>query len=89
MHEHNTIIPLSGDITIECMVLKHLLSLAAATEIGALFVNSKKATVYRMTLEEMGHPQPLTPIQTDNTTACDFANDKLKQNLTHTIDMRF
>ena len=42
-----------------------------------------------MILEEMGHPQPPTPIQTDNTTACDFANDKLKQNLTCTIDMRF
>ena len=51
MHNQNPFIPLNRNISIECTVLKHILSLATETKIGALFINSKKATVYRMTLE--------------------------------------
>ena len=70
-------------------MLKHVLSLDTETEIGALFINAKKANVYRTTLQEIGHLLPPTPIQTDNKTACDLANNKLKKNRTRTIDMRF
>jgi hypothetical protein len=37
----------------------------------------------------MGHPQPSTPIQVDNTTAVGFANDTMKQKRPKAIDMRF
>jgi hypothetical protein len=37
----------------------------------------------------MGHPQPSTPIQVDNTTAVGFANSTIKQKRSKAIDMRF
>ena len=37
----------------------------------------------------MGHPQPRTPIQTDNTTAEGVINNKIQPKQTKAIDMRF
>ena len=42
-----------------------------------------------MVLNELGHPQPATPIQVDNTTAVGFANNRIKQKATKALDMRF
>jgi hypothetical protein len=41
------------------------------------------------TIEELGHPQPPTPIKTDNSTACGIANNTLKQCKSRSMDMRF
>jgi hypothetical protein len=41
-----------------------------------------------VTLEEIGHPQPPTPIQTDNSTVLGFANNTIKQKRFKAIDMR-
>jgi hypothetical protein len=41
---------------------------AAEAEIGAIFINAKEGAVLRTTLEELGHPQPPTPMETDKTT---------------------
>ena len=43
----------------------------------------------RTTLQELGHPQPPTPVQVDNTTAHGFANDTIKIKRTKAIDMRY
>jgi hypothetical protein len=59
----------NGAILIISKFLKHVLSSAAEAEIGAVFINSKEGAVLRTTLEELGHPQPPTPMETDNTTA--------------------
>ena len=40
-------------------------------------------------LEEMGHMQPRTPIQTDNSTAEGFINNKIAQKCLKSMDMRF
>jgi hypothetical protein len=45
------------------------MSSGAEAEIGSVFLNAKEATILQTTLEEMGHPQPTTPLKTDNTTA--------------------
>ena len=37
----------------------------------------------------MGHPQPPTPDQVDNSTACGIANDTIKQRRSKAIDIRF
>ncbi len=37
-------------------------------ELGALFLNVKEVVHICQMLVEMGHPQPQTPIQTDNST---------------------
>jgi hypothetical protein len=41
------------------------------------------------TLTELGHPQPPTPMQVDNTTAEGFANGTMKQKRSKAMDMRW
>ena len=65
------------------------MSSAAEAEIGALFVNAKSILSFRITLAEMDHPQPLSPIQTDNNTASGFAQATIKQKRTRTLAMRY
>jgi hypothetical protein len=50
--------PTNRAILIISKVLKHIISLAAEAEIGAVFINAKEGAVLRITLEELGHPQP-------------------------------
>ena len=47
------------------------------------------AAPLRTTLEELGHPQPPTPMKTDNTTASGIISGTVKQNRSKAIDMRF
>ena len=49
-------------------VLRNVMSSAAEAECGALFNNSKQGVPLRISLEDMVHPQPPTPIQVDNST---------------------
>jgi hypothetical protein len=48
----------NGAILIVSKVLKHVMSSAAESEIGAVFINAKEGAVLRTTLEELGHKQP-------------------------------
>ena len=69
--------------------MREVLSSAAEAELGALFHNGKEACPLRIALEEMGHPQPATPMATDNNTASGIATDTVKQKRSKAIDMRF
>jgi hypothetical protein len=79
----------NGALLIVSKVLKHVMSSAAESEIGAVFINAKEGAVLRTTLEELGHPQPPPPMETDNTIATDYSNGTIKQNHTKAMDMRF
>jgi hypothetical protein len=79
----------NGEILIISTVLKHVMSLAAEAEIGAVFINAKEGAVLRTALEELGHPQPPAPLETYNTTATGYSNGKIKQKRTKAMDMRF
>ena len=68
--------------------IKNVMTLAADAEIGALFINSRQAIPARNTVEEMGHKQPPTPMQTDNTTAIRFITKKLQPKATKSKDMQ-
>jgi hypothetical protein len=81
--------PGNGAILDIARILKHVASSAAEAEVGATFVNVKEAVVIRTTLDEMGHPQPATPLQVDNTTACGILNGTVKQERSRAMDMRF
>jgi hypothetical protein len=65
-------IKLNGAIHITCSILNLVAALAAEAELGALFLNAQEAKILRLTLLELGHPQPLTPIHIDNTTTLGF-----------------
>jgi hypothetical protein len=70
-------------------VLKHAMYSAAEAEIGAVFINAKEGAILRTTLEELGHKQPPTPMEMDNTTATGYSNGTIKQKRTKAMDMRF
>ena len=67
-------------------ILKHVMTSAADAEIGVLYVNTRHVIPTRRTLEEMGHPQPSTSVQTDNTTALGFATKHIQPKLTKSTD---
>ena len=65
------------------------MSSAAEAELGALYINASKAVPMRQLLVEMGHKQPKTPIQTDNTTVSGVVNNNIQPRRTKAMDMRF
>jgi hypothetical protein len=81
--------PTNGAINVFCQIMREVVSSAAEAELAALFHNGKEACPLRACLEELGHPQPPTPIQTDNSTAVGITNDTVKQKRSKAIDMRF
>ncbi len=66
-----------------------VMSSATEADLGALFINTKTAVSMRHTLEELGHPQPPTPIQTDNKTANDLLTNKIMPKALKAMDMHF
>lgn len=61
---------------------------AAEAELGALFLNAKEAVNIRNILQEMKHPQPPTPIQTNNSTVEGVLNNKVQPKRMKSMDMR-
>ena len=72
-------IRLNGAILTNCTILKCVAASAAEAELSALFPNAIEAKIMRLTLEEMGHPQPPTPIHCDNTTALGIVSNSIKR----------
>jgi hypothetical protein len=81
--------PPNGAVHILCHIMREVLSSAAEAELGALFHNGKEACPLCIALAEMGHPQPATPMATDNSTASGIATDTVKQKRSKAVDMRF
>ena len=60
----------SGAILTLSSIIKHVMSSASEAELATLYYGCIQATPIRVTLTEMGHPQPaLTPITTNSITA--------------------
>ena len=78
---------LNGAILVECKTLRHVVSSAAEAETGGIFHNAQVAIPVRTLLHALNHPQPPTPIKTDNSTACDFINDNIHQKRSKSWDM--
>jgi hypothetical protein len=79
--------PNNGAILTIAQIIKAVMSLAAEAEVGALYVNCREAIPARHTLEFMGHPQPLTPMQMDNTTVLGVINNNVIKKL-KAMDMK-
>ena len=65
------------------------MSSAAESEVAGLFMNAQHAVPIRLTLEDMGHPQPPTPLRTDNITAQGILSGVYKRKRTKWNDMNF
>ena len=80
---------INGAIHITCTILKLVAASAAEAELGALFLNAQEAKVIRIVLEELGHPQPPTPIHVDNTTTVGIVNNTIKRQRSRAMEMRY
>ena len=58
--------PFNAQFHVVAKILKITTSSAMETEVAATFYNAKEALPFRVTLAEIGHPQPPTPMEVDN-----------------------
>ena len=81
--------PNNGAILNIAHIIKHVMSSATEAELAALYIMAREAVYIRIILEEMGHTQPPTPLQTDNSMADGVVNGKIQPKRTKAMDMRF
>jgi hypothetical protein len=82
--------PTNGALHIFSSIMPMVLFSATEAKLGTLFYNTKDACVlHTTTLSEICHPQPATPIQTDNAVAAGITNDTVKQHRSKAINMQF
>jgi hypothetical protein len=80
---------LNGSILNVAAVIKNVVASAAESEVGACFHNAQSGASLRVTLTELGHTQPPTPLRTDNSTAYGIVNETMKQMRSKAMDMRY
>jgi hypothetical protein len=79
----------NGSILNAASVIKNVVASAAESEVGACSHNTQSGDPLRVTLTELGHTQPPTPLRTDNSTAFGILNETIKQKRSKAMDMRY
>jgi hypothetical protein len=79
---------LNGSILNVSSVIKNDVASAAEYEVGACFHNAQSGAPLRVTLTELGHSQPPTPLPTDNSTVFGILNKTIKQKRSKAMDIR-
>ena len=72
-----------------CTILPFVAASAPEAEIGALFLNIKEACIFRLTLEELGHPQPATPVHCGNKATTGIVSATVKRHRARSMEMRY
>jgi hypothetical protein len=80
---------LNGSILNVASVIKSVVASAAESELGACFQNAQRGAPIRVTLTELGHIQPTTPLRIDNSTAFGILNQTIKQKISKAMGMRY
>eukprot|EP00957_Ditylum_brightwellii_P192378 14645562-Ditylum_brightwellii.AAC.1 len=68
---------MNGPVLVLSQILHNVMTSAAEAGLGALFENAKEAVALQTTLNKLGHCQPATPIQVDNSTAYGIVNSNI------------
>ena len=89
LSNNNDIPPNNGAVLNIAHIIKHVMSSATEAEMAALYIMAREAVYIRIILEEMGHKQPPTPMQTDNAMAEGVINNTIQKKRTKAMDMRF
>ena len=80
--------PNNGAILNTAQLIKAVISSAGEAKLSALYINACEAVPQHQLLIKMGHPQPPTSMQTDNTTAVGVVNSNIQPQQTKAMDMR-
>jgi hypothetical protein len=70
---------LNGSILNVASVIKNVVASTAESEVGACFHNTQSGAPLRVTLAEVGHIHPPTPIRTDNSATFGILNETIKK----------
>ena len=81
--------PLNGPIYVLSKIMRNIVASAAESKLGALFLDRQKAVPICTVIIELGHPQPLTPIRTENLATCGTVNGKVRKNKSRSMDETF
>ena len=79
----------NGAILIECKTLCHVVASSSEVETSGILHSEPVAITLIYILTQMGHPQPDTPLKTDNATANMFFHDNIAQKRLKSWVMRF
>jgi hypothetical protein len=80
---------LNGSVLNAASVIKNVVASAVESEVGTCFQNAQSGSPLRVTLAELGHIQPPTPLRTDNSTGFGILNETIKQKQSKAMDMRY
>ena len=89
MSSNASLPPNNGAVLNIAHIIRHVMSSATEAKLAALYIMAREAVYMRIILEEMGHKQPPTPLQTDNSMADGIINGKVVPKRTKAMDMRF
>jgi len=81
--------PDNGPVHVLCQIMKQVVASTAEAELGVLFLNAQAICPFCIALGELGHLQPATPLQTDNSMASGIAYDTIKHKCSKAIEMHF
>ena len=70
--ENNPKPKLNGPVLTIAQIIKYVMASTAGDEMETLYITAKNMIQLHKTLIEMGWPQPMSPIQTDNSTSSGF-----------------
>ena len=88
MSNESAVPPNNGSVLAISQIIKAVMSSAAEAELGSLFFNCREAIPEPHSIKTMGHKQPPTPIQTDNTTALGFVTNNIVSKQIKSMDMK-
>ena len=74
LNHHQTI---NGSICVEYKTLRYVVSSAAEAEITRVYHNTPRAILIQIILNGLDHPQPPTPVKTNNYTTNGFIYDNI------------
>jgi hypothetical protein len=69
-------------------IIKNVVASAAESEVGACFQNAQSGAPLRVTLTELVHIKPPTPLHTDNSTTFGIFNETIKQKRSKAMEIR-
>jgi hypothetical protein len=80
---------INGAFYVNTTIMRFGVASAAEAELSALFRNCQDGIIFRLTLSNLGHPQPKTPVHCDNATAVGIASNTVKRQRSRAMEMRF
>ncbi len=89
LSSNTTVPPNNGAILNIAHIIMNVMSSATEAELAGLYITAREELYIRIILEELGHVQPPTPLQTDNAMADSVIYGKVQLKQTKAMDMRF